>query len=340
MLMFSPTRFTTHWLMTFISLVSLTCAAAAQIPGSSRPAPVMVEIQGQVRYADGGAPAERVLVRVEGFGSGVNGQAMTDSSGKFRFSGLGQAQYVVTVRAPGYVEARQQVDLQTMPRAYLNFQIVPEKKEITPLPVASGMVDARVPPEAQKEFETGRRMLIDEKKVEDGVAHLEKAISLYPAFLDAHLLLGTAYMDNKQLDKAERELRKTIEISPKTTAAHFALGEVYRQQQKYAEAEKVLQDGLQLDPKSPQGHFVLGEVYFAKGEIARAGPEVGQALQLKPDYAEAYLLAGNLFLRARNAANALQMFEEYLRLDPKGPFATQAREMVQKIKLAMAEKKK
>jgi tetratricopeptide (TPR) repeat protein len=338
--MFNSTQFKIHWLMSFISLVSLACAAAAQIPGSSRPAPVMVEIQGQVRFAEGGAPAERVLVRVEGFGSGVNGQTMTDSSGKFRFSGLGQAQYVVTVRAPGYVEARQQVDLQTMPRAYLNFQLVPEKKEINPLPTVSELVDARVPAEAQKEFETGRRMLIEEKKVADGIAHLEKAVSLYPAFIDAHLLLGTAYMDNKQLDKAERELRKTIEISPKATAAYFALGEVCRQQQKYAEAEKVLQDGLQLDPKSPQGHFVLGEVYFAKGEIAKAGPEVGQALQLKPDYAEAYLLAGNLFLRARNAATALQMFEEYLRLDPKGPFATQTREMVQKIKLAMSEKKK
>jgi tetratricopeptide (TPR) repeat protein len=338
--MFNSNQFIIRWLMILMTLVILASASVAQQP---RPAPIMVEINGQVRYTNGGAPAEKVLVRVEGFGSGVNGQTLTDSSGKFRFSGLGQAQYVVTVRAPGYREARQDVDLQTMPRAYLQFQLVPEKSEAAPLPVpsslSSNLVDARIPPEALKEFETGRAMLIDEKKVEDGIAHLEKAVSLYPAFLDAHLMLGTAYMDSKQWQKAERELRKTLEINPKTAAACFALGEVYRQQKKHPEAEKILLEGLKLEPKSHQGHFTLGQVYFAKGDIAKAGPEVGQALQLKPDYAEAYVLAGNLFLRARNAENALQMFEQYLKLAPKGEYAAQTREMVDKIKKATSEKK-
>src|SRR4029450_7971339 len=105
----------TSLLITFFALAGLAFTAQAQ-PGASRSHPVIVEIQGQARYGDTNAPAGKVLVRVEGFGSGVNGQAMTDDSGKFRFSGLGQAQYVVTVRAPGYVEARQQVDLQTQPR--------------------------------------------------------------------------------------------------------------------------------------------------------------------------------------------------------------------------------
>ncbi len=33
------------------------------------------------------------------------------------------------------------------------------------------------------------------------------------------------------------------------------------------------------------------------------------------------------------------MFEEYLRLEPKGQYAAQTREMVEKIRKAMAEKK-
>jgi tetratricopeptide (TPR) repeat protein len=325
-------------LIAFFALAGLAFTAQAQ-PGASRANPVIVEIQGQVRYGDTNAPAGKVLVRLEGFGSGVNGQVLTDDSGKFRFSGLGQAQYVVTVRAPGYVEARQQVDLQTQPRAYLNFQLAPDKKETVPLPISGSLVNSKIPPEAQKEFETGRTMLLEEKKVEDGITHLEKAVSLCPEFPDARLLLGTAYMDKKQWDKAERELKKTLEIDAKAAGACFALGEVYRQQQKYAEAEKVLQDGLKLDPKSHQGHFTLGQVYFAKGDIAKAGPEVGQTLQLKPDYAEAYLLAGNLFLKAKNADNALQMFEQYLRLEPKGKYSAQTRELVEKIKKALAEKK-
>ena len=324
-------------LVCFFAL-TVTLTAEAQ-PGSSRPSPVIVEIHGEVRYGDTRAIAERVLVRVEGFGSGVNGQSLTDSSGKFRFSGLGQAQYIVTVRAPGYREARQQVDLATQPRAYLQFQLVPEKTEPISPAGPGAIINISIPPEAQKEFEQGRTILLEEKNVENAITHLEKAVSLHPKFVDAHLLLGTAYLDNKQWDKAERELKKTLEIDAKATGACFALGEVYRHQQKYVEAEKVLQEGLKLDPKSHQGRLSLGQVYFAKGDFAKAGPEVGQALQLKPDYAEAYLLAGNLFLKAKNADNALQMFEQYLRLEPKGKYAAQTREIVEKIRKAMAEKK-
>jgi Tfp pilus assembly protein PilF len=335
--MTSPLNLKVRLLIIFFALAVPALTAQAQ-SGGSRPVPLIVEITGEVRYADTRAVAERVLVRVEGFGSGVNGQTLTDSTGKFRFSGLGQAQYFVSVRAPGYREARQQVDLQTQPRAYLQFQLTPEKTEPIARSGPAAVINIDVPPEAQKEFDQGQTILLEEKNAEKAIPHLEKAVTLHPHFIQAHLLLGTAYIDSKQWEKAERELKKTLEIDAKSVEAYFELGEVYRHQQKYAEAEKAFQDGLKLDPKSPQGHFALGQVYFAKGDMAKAGPEVGQALQMKPDYAEAYLLAGNIFLKARNAANALQMFGEYLRLDPKGQYAAQTREMVDKIKKAMAEK--
>jgi tetratricopeptide (TPR) repeat protein len=312
-------------------------SAIAQRP--ARPVPVSVEINGQVRYANNSAPADKVLVRLDFFSGGVAGQTLTDQTGKFNFTGLTPAVYVVTVRATGYAESRQQVDLQTTYREYLQFQLSPENPAPAQPTDLSIIVDARVPPEAQKEFDEGRAALLEEKKIEVGISHLEKAVNLYPNYLEARLLLGTAYMDARQFDKAERELRHSLKINPKLAAAYFGLGELYRRQQKNDEAANALQEGLKLEPKSHQGHFTLGQVYFAKGDVAKAGPEVGQALQLKPDYAEAYLLAGNLFLKARNAASALQMFEEYVRLEPKGQYAAQTREMVEKIRRAMDEKK-
>lgn len=324
-----------HSLRFVLTLVILANTIWAQQP-PSRPAPAVVELQGQVRYSDRRAPAEKVLVRLEGFGSGLLGQTLTDSMGKFRFSGLGQAQYVVTVRAPGYVESRQSVDLQTTTTAYLQFQLVPEKSKV--ISASPALLDARIPPEAEKEYEQGRAALLEERKLEGGIAHLEEAVRLYPDFFAAQLLLGTAYMDARQWERAERTLRRTLEINPKAASAHIALGEVYRRQEKYQEAEQSLQEGLRLDPRSAQGHFTLGQVYFAKGDLARAGPAVGQALRLKPDFAPAYLLAGNILLRARQAENALQMFEEYLRLEPKGALATETRALVERIKQALSKK--
>jgi tetratricopeptide (TPR) repeat protein len=312
-------------------MVCLTLALAQRQPR------LPVEVQGQVRYADGGAPADKVLVRVEIFGGGLAGQTLTDRTGKFQFTGLSRAQYIVTVRSQGFKEVRQQVDLQTTARAYLQFQLVAETDASAPV-ASSGLLDARVPPEAQKEYEKGRAELLL-AKTESGRAHLEKAVSLYPDFIDAHLLLGTVYMDGQQWERAEAELRRTLEINPKLAAAFFALGEVYRRQKDYDAAEKALREGLKLEPRSHQGHLNLGRVYFDRDDLAKAGPEVGQAIQLKPDFAEAHLLAGNILLRARQPENALQMFEQYLRLEPRGAFAAQARELVARIKQALAGNK-
>lgn len=300
-----------------------------------------IQVTGQVRYARGGTPADKVLVRLESFGGGIIGEIMTDRTGKFRFSGLQPDQYIVTVRLFGFKEVQQHVNLRDATSEYLLFQLVADSSAPSTAPTSSSVVvNASTPADAQKEFEEGRAALLDRKEVEKSLPHLEKAVSIYPNFLDAQFLLGTAYMDLHQWDKAERALRRTLEINPNSSAALFALGEVYLRQKKYVEAEKSLQEGLKLDKDSWQGHFALGRTYWSMGNISKAGPQVGRALQLKPDLAEAHLLAGNILLRARQPENALTEFEEYVRLAPKGEFAEQARATAQKIRHALAEKKK
>jgi len=72
----------------------------------------------------------------------------------------------------------------------------------------------------------------------------------------------------------------------------------------------------------------------------KAGRSVGRTLQLKPDFAEAHLLAGNVLLRLGQNQRAQLEYEEYLRLAPKGEYAAEARELVQKLqKMAAANKK-
>jgi hypothetical protein len=60
-------------------------------------------------------------------------------------------------------------------------------------------------------------------------------------------------------------------------------------------------------------------------------------MRLNPKLPEAHLLAGNLLFKARRAKEALPEYETYLRLDPSGEFAAQTRNMVQRIKQALAE---
>ena len=82
----------------------------------------------------------------------------------------------------------------------------------------------------------------------------------------------------------------------------------------------------------------MGRVYYELGDLAKAGPEVGTALRIDPSLAQGHLLAGNILLRAHQPENAVVEFQEYLRLDPKGPFSAQAKEAVHKIKEALAKR--
>ncbi len=262
-------------------IVFLISLGATENIAQTRTGAAPVEITGQVRYAAGGAPADNVLVACDVYsGGGLIGQVLTDRSGKFEFRNLSPAIYIITVRAPGYREIKQNAYLQTMTRSYLQLQLVAENPG-TP-PATGKIVDSGLRSVAQKEFEKGRSELLEEKKLESGIAHLEKAVAADPKYLDARLLLANAYVETGNWEKAEKQAQGAIGIDPKNPAGYFTLGEVYRRQQKYPQAEQALQEGLKLDPKSYQGHFELAQVYFAQNDLAKAGPKSARPFSSSP----------------------------------------------------------
>ncbi len=338
-----------------LSITGMIVAIVACNVFAQRNASLPAQVNGQVRYAKGGNPADQVLVRLESFGGGIVTETTTDRTGKFRFSGLIPDQYNVTVRAPGYKEAQQHVDLRTNNTEYVLFQLEPDESPRADVSARAGskVMSANVPPGAQSEFEKCEAALASGSgnNIGDAIPHCERAASIYPKFLEAQLRLGTAYMDLGQWDKAEAALRRALEIDPKTFIARFALGEIYLRRRKYAEAEKVLQDGLAIENRSAQAHFTLARVYWDRVAGVKEEPkwrpsleksyqEVNLALELDPNLAGAHLLKGNLYFKVRRAEDALREFEEYLRLDPNGQYAEQTRALVEKIKKALAEVKK
>jgi Tfp pilus assembly protein PilF len=298
-----------------------------------RPTSVSIQVHGQVRYPAGERPAEFLLVRLESFRGGVAGETTTDRSGRFTFTGLSPELYIVSVRTPGYVEVKQQVDLRTQISDYILLQLVPEPKSWPfELPPKRGVVDANVPEAARSEFEKGRDAILQANNLDKGILLLEHAVRIYPKYIEALLLLGTAYMDKQEWPKAETTLTQVVTLDDHASGAHFALGELYLRQKKYVEAEKDMLAGIHLEPKSVQGHFLLARLYYEVGDLAKAGPHAGTALQLNPKFARGHLLAGNILLHARQTENALIEFEEYLHLEPKGEFAEQTRQTVARIK--------
>src|SRR6185369_14300004 len=311
----------------------------------TQPNAAVVEIHGQVRFAEGGAPAANVVVRLESYdGGGSISEAFTDSSGKFRFTNLPPAQYSVRVRQMGYRDVQQNVDMTTTTSGLVMLQLLREISGSKTTMSAAGSIDVNVPPTAQKEFDKGTAALAQggKDKIAFAAKCFEKAVSIYPKFVEARLKLGTAYMDLEQWEKAQQALLATIEADPKAFNALFALSEIYLRQNKIEDAEKVLVQGLAIQDQSYLGHLNLARVYWEKAhaekDLMKAKPaleksyeEVKRALTLNPDLAGAHLLKGNLLLRVSRTADAVTEFNTYLRLEPNGPFATETRALIEKI---------
>lgn len=312
----------------FALVISSPLLAQRERDTYSAPSANSFEVVGQVRMAETGLPGTRIPIRLERFGGGLVDQIDTDGSGRFRFSGLQRGYYKVIVNVPGFRPVQQDADLQVVFRAHLIFELASENSRALAL---IDVIDARAPAEAREELVRGRTAL-GKKSYEESVAHLQKAVLLFPEFYEAHLLLGTAFMDTREWKKAEVAFQRAVELKAGSAAATLALGEAYWRQKRYDEAEKTLLDGLKLDDKSWHGHFTLARLYWDLGNIAKAGPASGRTLQLKPDFAEGHLLAGNILLRINQQQRALAEYQEYLKLEPKGEFAQQARELVQKLK--------
>jgi tetratricopeptide (TPR) repeat protein len=313
---------------------------------TTSPTTATVEIHGQVRFVEGGAPAANVLVRLESYdGGGSISEAFTDRLGKFQFSGLPPAQYSIRVRQEGYRDAQQNVDMTTTSNGLVMLQL---SRDVSgPNKSVMGSIDANVPAAAQKEFDKGEAALAEggKDKLTFAVKCFEKAVTIYPQFVEARLKLGTGYMDLEQWEKAEKALLATVEVDPKAFNALFALSEIYLRENKIPDAERVLTKGLAIQDASYLGHLNLARVYWeksretkdlaqAKPELEKSYEEVKRALILNPSLGSAHLLKGNLLLRVGRANDALTEFNEYLRLEPNGQFANETRTLIDKIKKA------
>lgn len=318
----------------------LTCGAVAFAQRDrdtwTAASPSNFEVSGQVRNVESGQPASKVPVRLERFGGGIVDQMDTDGTGRFRFPNLPRGYYKVIVSAPGFRQMQQDADLQVIFRAFLVFELVRQVTTTTPV---ADVIDSKAPPEARQALERGRAALM-KRSYSEAITHLEKAVGIYPEYYQAHIWLGTAFVDSREWQKAEMSYQRALEVKPESTIAVLALGEVYWRQKRYEEAEKTLLDGLKLDDKNWHGYFTLGRLYWEQGNIAKAAPAIGHTLQLKPDFAEAHLLAGNILLKVDQRERALVEYKEYLRLEPKGEFAAATQELIDKISKSIVENKK
>jgi Tfp pilus assembly protein PilF len=323
----------------------LSCAVLATVSAARPQGPTSQtrELHGQVERPDGTAFPDGALIKIENDRGGMAGQVLSDSRGKFDVAALQKSWYTVTVHAAGFNDASADVDLDTVPRAYVRIMLhaptasAPAATSPTASSAILSVNDLNVPQSAQAEFEKGRSLLLDKHKPGDSVKPFLKALQMAPSYSQAHFLLGTAYMDMGKWVDAEAALNKAISFNGKLDSAYLALGSCLIEQKKFAEAEQPLLNGLELAPNASQGHYDLGRTYYALNRFQEAEVHALKSVNLEPGFPEGHILLGNVLLRLRDGRQALAEFQEYLRLAPQGAFAASTQELVKKLQVGLSQ---
>jgi Flp pilus assembly protein TadD len=332
----------------------LLCSALAQVGTQST---VSREIQGVVRVDNQPAPAG-ILVLLDNApnrdgpppaGTGQLGRTMTDSGGRFRIQWVQLAHsgssglYAVTAHASGYKDAIQVVDMTLVPRASATLELHRDTSQDQPTVPPGGpgaAIDARQPasPEAAQAVRKGQQLLLEKHDPKGCIESLKKAVKLDPQFGPAHLLMGAAYVQLRAWQDAQSAFEKAVKLLPANGQALLGLAVTLNAQQNFKEAEKVSEQSLQVDPKSAEAHYELGKSFWGMGKWQEAEPHAVQAIALNKDFPPAHVLMGNIYLRKRDAGSALKEFQEYLRLDPQGPFAQPTRDLVDRLQKAVGQR--
>src|SRR5579859_56237 len=215
----------------------------------------------------------------------------------------------------------------------------------------------------QKEF-TGLKALFDqgqalfgEKKYAEAAAMFEQAV---PLAKDKNLIavlgrLADSYEKAGQYDKAVENYQKAIAADPADAELHNSLGTVYAKTNKIPDAQAEFKKSAELNPAgASRAYFNLGVVMYNVGKMDEASAAFKKSTDADASYADAYFwqslalmgkatMQGDKMIVPPGTVEALQA---YLKLQPNGPNAPTAQQMLQTIQsqvqteLKVSKKKK
>ena len=157
-------------------------------------------------------------------------------------------------------------------------------------------------------------------------------------------VIGNQDQQQQQADQAPdpqdqiAEAEKALEKNPKDPEKIKDLAALYYNAGRYDDALQVLQKGREVAPQDQEIPAFIGQIYSQqaqaeKGEkqkelLKKAGDAFAASAEAEPDNAEAYLLAGQAYDQAGQPADAIEYYNGYLDLQPKGENAKKVKDRI------------
>jgi tetratricopeptide (TPR) repeat protein len=267
----------------------------------------------------------------------------TNGSGIYNFRNLGDGQYSIKVLPYGsdYEEQVRSVSLisvSALPGSGSTSEQVDfylkAKKNINDGPLAApGVIFAQeIPNNAKKLYESGIEDLRN-KKENEGLDKLKKALEIFPDYYYALDRLGREYVVRGYYQAAFVLFTKAVEVNPRSFSSTFGLGLALYRLQEFDRAIKTLQRATEIDNKSVNGFLWLGISYLQNKNYPQAETTLIKANKLSNgESADVHWQLARLYKdqnRFRESADALEL---YLKHKPESADTEKIKETIKTLR--------
>ena len=158
-----------------------------------------------------------------------------------------------------------------------------DKKRYEQAAALLAQVTASDPQDFQAWTELGTARLLQGKKSDAEKAY-QRAAEVRPGFALALLNLGRMRSADKRYEEAVEPLTRAVEAQPDNAEAHLLLGDAYLQLRKGSKGVPHLNEAARLG--RPEAHQMLATLYNAVGRKDLAAAEYEQLLTKQPNHPE------------------------------------------------------
>jgi len=338
--MSSPRR---SFLPTILALISVSAALGGAVNAQSRqsgstspgvttmpdPSATRSAIMVHVQDATGGPLSIGALVKLTSL-SNPGGYIGSTMGGIIAFTNITGGEYTVTVSAPGYKVAQEEVTvISSYGQSSVFIQLRPDDGSVegeqpvdkTGAPVIVG--------KSRKELDLAILCLRADKPAE-ALPHLEYVLKHAPGNPDVQYIAALYSLRIDDFAAARARFERAINIFPQHFGAQLGLGTLLLQQSDATGAIKHFEQALAIDANSWRGHWLLAEAYLqSHQEPEKAREQASKALELdaaKAAGAAVSLARADIILGDRDQARAT--LEKFIADHPSGSATTSARTLL------------
>jgi cytochrome c-type biogenesis protein CcmH/NrfG len=143
-----------------------------------------------------------------------------------------------------------------------------------------------------------------------------------------------------ELTEKIEDLKEMVRENPKDLTALVKLGSIYAEHHRYREAAEAYSQSLSIQPNDPDIRTNLGLMLKSLGDYDGAIEEFRKAAESQPKHMNSrYYLGLTLLHDKRNPREAIEAWEDYLKVESKGQRSNQVRVEIERLKAETARDK-